>query len=52
LTNFIDIQKLAPLDFKNITKGKHGGIFVLKNNVQKQVYFADKQVQDLVLSPS
>ena len=47
-TNFIDIQKIAPLDFKNITKGRHGGIFVLKNNFQKQVFFADKQIQDFV----
>jgi len=51
-TNFIDIQKIAQPDFKNITKGRHGGIFVLKNNSQKQVYFADKQIQIFALSPS
>ena len=51
-TNFIDIQKIATSDFKNIVKGKYGGIFVLKNNSQKQIYFADKKIQDFALSPS
>ncbi|MDA1317172.1 MAG: hypothetical protein O3B87_04065 [bacterium] len=50
-TNLIDISKLTLDAYKHISE-ENGAVFVLKNNSQKQVYFDDKQLQSLEISPS
>lgn len=51
-TNLIDINKLSQSDWDNVSIEDYGGVFVYKNDSPKQVYFNDKQLQSLELSPS
>jgi len=50
--NLIDISKLSRSDYDNIFIEDYGAVFVYKNNSPKQIYFDDKQLQSLALSPS
>lgn len=50
-TNQIDIGKLTLEDYKHISE-ENGAVFVSRNDFQKQVYFNDKQLQSLAMSPS
>lgn len=50
-TNQIDISKLTLTDYNHIFE-KHNVVFISRDNSQKQVYFDDKQLQSLDLSPS
>ncbi|HOZ03224.1 MAG TPA: hypothetical protein PKX78_01870 [Candidatus Woesebacteria bacterium] len=50
-TNLIDINKLTLEDYKHISE-ENGAVFVSKKDFHKQVYFDDKQLQSLEMSPS
>lgn len=51
LTNQIDISKLRLTDYSHVFE-KHNVVFISRDNSEKQVYFDDKQLQSLELSPS
>ncbi len=50
-TNQIDINKLTLEDYKHISE-ENRAVFVSKKDSQKQVYFDDKQLKSLKVSPS
>jgi len=50
-TNLIDIGKLTLEDYQHISE-ENGAVFLSKKDSQKQVYFDDKQLQSLEMSPS
>lgn len=50
-TNQIDISKLTLTDYNHIFE-KHNVVFISRDNSQKQVYFDDKHLQSLEMSPS
>ncbi len=50
-TNQIDISKLTLTDYGHVFE-KHNVVFTSRDNSEKQVYFDDKQLQSLELSPS
>ncbi|MBU0578917.1 hypothetical protein KKE34_05465 [Patescibacteria group bacterium] len=50
-TNLVDIGKLTLEDYKHISE-ESGVVFVSKKDSQKQIYFDDKQLQSLEMSPS
>lgn len=51
-TNLIDIRKLSEFDYGYISTEGYEDVFVHTNDSLKQVYFDDKQLQSLELSPS
>ncbi|MBU0978380.1 MAG: hypothetical protein ABIJ03_04005 [Patescibacteria group bacterium] len=51
-TNLIDIGNLNRTDYEQVFEGKYNGVYVIKDDFQKQVYFNDKPLQSLELSPS
>lgn len=50
-TNQIDISELTLTDYNHISE-KYNVVFISRDNSQKQVYFDDKQLQSLEISPS
>jgi hypothetical protein len=50
-TNLIDISKLTSEDYRYISE-ENSSVFVSKKDSQIQVYFDDKQLQSLEMSPS
>jgi len=51
-TNMIDVLKLNQVDYQYISRGEYNTVFLANNQGKKQVYYNDRPLKSLALSPS
>lgn len=51
-TNLIDVFKLGQADYPHISRGEYSTVFLADSQGQKQVYYNNKPLRSLALSPS